>query len=76
MYKEHVQQTRCIARARIHSERAIRRMKKFKILSNITENLIQHATIIFQIVGALTNLQYPLIKEVAELYISESVLEP
>ncbi|XP_057669248.1 uncharacterized protein LOC130901716 [Diorhabda carinulata] len=61
---EQVHQTECIARARIHVERAIRRMKVFNILNLIPHSLLPHADAVFQVVGALTNLQYPLIKEV------------
>ncbi|XP_057666779.1 uncharacterized protein LOC130900284 [Diorhabda carinulata] len=65
---EQVHQTECIARARIHVERAIRRMKVFNILNLIPHSLLPHADAVFQVVGALTNLQYPLIKEVGQLY--------
>ncbi|KAG5872946.1 Zwei Ig domain protein zig-8 [Gonioctena quinquepunctata] len=68
---QQVKQTECIARARIHVERAIRRMKVFKILQCISQTLRPYAQEVFQLVGALTNLQYPLIKEVEEYFISE-----
>ena len=66
---EQVEQTKCIARARIHIERGIRRMKSFKILSFIPERLFHCSSVIFRTVGALTNLQYPLIKEVSQFYV-------
>lgn len=69
---EQVQQTECIARARIHVERAIRRMKVYKILNFIQNKLIPYAEEVFQTVGALTNLQYPLIKEVEQYYAAET----
>lgn len=65
---EQVQRTECIARARIHVERAIHRMKIYSILDFIPETLLPYATLIFQVVGALTNLQYPLIKEVEQYF--------
>lgn len=65
---EQVRQTECIARARIHVERAIRRMKIFNILNFIPHSLLPHVDAVFQVIGALTNLQYPLIKEVEQLY--------
>ncbi|KAG5861731.1 hypothetical protein JTB14_000615 [Gonioctena quinquepunctata] len=68
---QQVKQTECIARARIHVERAIRRMKVFKIQQCIPQTLRPYAQEVFQLVGALTNLQYPLIKEVEEYFISE-----
>lgn len=68
---EQIRQTEVIARARIHVERAIRRIKCYKILSFIPQSLVVHAQKVFQVVGALTNLQYPLIREVEE-YMGEN----
>jgi hypothetical protein len=65
---EQVERTESIARARIHVERAINRMKCFKILKFLPQQFIQHGNHIIQLVGALTNLQYPLIKEVEKYY--------
>ncbi|KAG5895540.1 hypothetical protein JTB14_010684 [Gonioctena quinquepunctata] len=65
-----VYRTETIARARIHVERAIRRMKKFKISDFIPYTLQQHASYVVQVIGALTNLQPPLIEEVKESYTS------
>lgn len=65
---EQVKQTECIAKARIHVERAIRRMKIYNILNFIPYTLLPHADAVFQVIGALTNLQYPLIKEVEQYY--------
>nr|CAI5817819.1 unnamed protein product [Callosobruchus analis] len=65
---QQVVQTRTIACARIHVERAIGRMKCFLILNSIPQNLLPQATKIFQVCGALTNLQFPLIAEVENLY--------
>lgn len=67
---EQVRQTECIARARIHVERAIRRMKCYSILNLIPQSLTKHSDIVFQVAGALTNLQYPLIKEVEQFFIA------
>ncbi|XP_031332217.1 uncharacterized protein LOC116162686 [Photinus pyralis] len=66
---EQIRQTECIARARIHVERAIRRMKVYRILSFIPSKLIPYAEEVFQTVGALTNLQYPLIREVEQYFL-------
>ncbi|KAK9727489.1 DDE superfamily endonuclease [Popillia japonica] len=68
--EEQVRRTASIAKARVHVERAIRRMKCYSILNFIPDSLIPEASIVFRVVGALTNLQYPLIKEVEEYYIT------
>nr|CAH7768889.1 unnamed protein product [Callosobruchus chinensis] len=68
---EQVVQTRTIARARIHIERAIRRIENYKILNMIPASLIPQSTEVFQVCVALTNLQYPLIREVEDLYKAE-----
>lgn len=65
---EQIRRTTLIARARIHVERAIKRMKSFKILGFIPTSLFPYSSIIFRTTAALTNLQYPLIKEVAEFF--------
>ncbi|KAK9702274.1 DDE superfamily endonuclease [Popillia japonica] len=59
-----VYETRQIAKARIHVERAIRRVKCYSILDRIPQYLIPQLSKIFQLCAALTNFQYPLIKEV------------
>lgn len=69
--KEQVLCTRTIARARIHVERAIRRIKCYSILDNISASLASHATEIFQVCAALTNLQYPLIADMNKLMVDE-----
>lgn len=66
--REQVIRTRTIARSRIHVERAIRRIKTYSILSMVPATLIPHASVVFQVCVALTNLQFPLIKEVEHLY--------
>lgn len=43
-------------------------MKSFQILSYIPQTLVPPADAIFQVVAALTNLQFPLIKEIEEYY--------
>ena len=58
--------TKSIARARIHVERANARLKDFKILTFIPYFLRCYADVIFQLCGALVNLQFPLIKEGCE----------
>lgn len=62
----HIQQTEAIARARILVERSIGRMKAYKILQHIPESMVCHASHVFQVVGALTNLQPRLMKEVKD----------
>jgi len=63
--REQVVMTRTIARARIHVEREICRIKAFQILNMIPAQLRPIATIIFQVCGALTNFQNSLIAEVS-----------
>lgn len=58
--------TKAIARCRIHVERANARLKDFKILSFIPSYLRCYADLLFQLVAALVNLQFPLIKEGCE----------
>nr|XP_015837361.1 PREDICTED: uncharacterized protein LOC107398283 isoform X1 [Tribolium castaneum] len=65
---EQVKCTENIARARIHVERAIRRLKCYHILNFLPESLCHYGDIVFKATAALTNLQFPLIKEVAELF--------
>lgn len=63
-----VEKTKNIARARIHVERAIRRLKGFKILSHIPKSLFKKSSIVFQLCASLVNFQNPLIKEVESFY--------
>ncbi|KAJ8935615.1 hypothetical protein NQ314_012718 [Rhamnusium bicolor] len=56
---EEARQTVTIARARIHVERAIRRIKEYKILQLIPQNLRPYSSMIFQVCGFLTTLNYP-----------------
>ncbi|KAL5237342.1 hypothetical protein ACI65C_004752 [Semiaphis heraclei] len=64
-----VTKTLTIARARVHVERAINRIKGFCILEFIPPKLLPYASKIFQVCGALSNCQYPLIKEVEIFYL-------
>lgn len=64
-----VLKTFTIAKARVHVERAINRIKGYSILEFIPPKLIPYSSKIFQICGALTNFQYPLIKEVEMFYL-------
>lgn len=64
-----VYETRQIAKAHIHVERAIRRVKCYSILDRIPQYLIPQLSKIFQLCAALTNFQYPLIKEVEAYFI-------
>lgn len=70
--KEEVLATRKIARARIHIERAISRLKSFRILDFIMPNMREHATKIVQTCAALVNMQYTLLKENEQCFISSS----
>lgn len=58
--------TRSIAKSRIHVERAIARVKNFKILDLMPHTLRQFASVIFQTCGSLVNVQPPLIREAFE----------
>lgn len=64
--KEQIYLTETIARARIHVERAIRRIKCYRILNHIPTLLLPHSDCIFKVVSALTNLKFPLIKEIQD----------
>lgn len=66
-----VTQTRRLANVRIHVERAIRRLKGFKMLSNIIPGRIQHVDDIVTICAGLCNLQPQLIREETEGEASE-----
>ena len=63
-----VYETQQIAKARIHVERAIRRVKCFNILQQVPQYYTSQISVIFQVCASLTNFQYPLIKEVEEYY--------
>lgn len=59
--------TTAIARARIHVERAIQRIKCFRILDEFICYERKNASNIFQVCAALANLQGPLLKETENL---------
>lgn len=59
-----VEETRRIARARIHVERVIKRLKIFQILEHIPKEYFSKATIIVQVCAVLVNFQTPILKEV------------
>lgn len=60
-----VTQTRRIAEARIHVERAIRRIKEFKILSGeVALTMLHVLEQVMQVCAFLTNFQPPIVKEV------------
>lgn len=61
--RSEVETTKRIARARIHVERAIGRLKNFRILNFIPANLREHSSKIVQVCACLVNLQYTLLKE-------------
>lgn len=64
-----VLKTLTIAKARVHVEQAINRIKGYSILEFIPPKLIPYSSKIFQVCSALTNFQYPLIKEVEMFYL-------
>ena len=64
--KSEIIATKQIANCRIHVERANARIKDFKILSYIPAKLRSHAGKIVQLVAALVNFQFPLIKKCNE----------
>ena len=53
-----------IARARIHVERAIQRIKQFSILDFIPHQYRSISSKIFKVCSCLVNLQNPLLKEI------------
>ena len=62
--KGQVEQAKVISRARIHVERAIGRLKEFKLLKHeLPLNMLDLADCIWVIAGAITNLQPPLVFE-------------
>ena len=58
--------TKAIATCQIHVERTNARLKDLRILSFIPSYLLCYADVLFQLVAALVNLQFPLIKEGCE----------
>jgi len=62
--KEQVIETTRIARARIHVERAIQRLKVFRILDFVPASYRCKVTKIFQLCACLANMQSPIIKSV------------
>lgn len=63
---QQVTESKQISQARVHVERAIERVKKYKILDFIPPTLVPHASEVFQVCCALTNFRKPLLAEVAE----------
>lgn len=58
------EQVRRTAKARIHVERAINRVKNFRMLRYIPSEMFYIASEVFQVCVALTNFQYPLVREI------------
>lgn len=65
---QEISKTTRIARARIHVERAINRLKAFRILDHISTSMRPHATTVVQTCAALVNMQYSLLKENEQYY--------
>ena len=59
--------SRSVARARIHVEKAIQRIKIYRILSCIPASLRPFANHTWKVCCGLTNLMSPLIKDVFDL---------
>ena len=71
--KVQVEQAKTISRARIHVERAIGRLKEFKLLSHeLPLNMLDLADYIWIIAGAITNLQPSPVIECHELTTEEA----
>ena len=66
---EQVNSTYNIARARIHVERAICRIKIYQILNLIPNSLRAEASMIFKVCAALVNWQSPLIASVKDMMV-------
>ncbi|KAJ6639485.1 hypothetical protein Bhyg_12231 [Pseudolycoriella hygida] len=64
--RQQVLETERIARARVHVERCMNRIKNFRLVRYIPAELFNLSTPIFQVCVALTNFQYPIIREVAD----------
>ena len=62
--KEEAIFSRKISQCRIHVERAIERLRNFRILDKISTNLRPFSSILVQVCAALVNLQTPIIKGV------------
>lgn len=63
MTTEDVRATKKVANARIHVERAIRRLKQFRFLSQVIPiSMLRHANDILKVCAAITNLKPPLVK--------------
>lgn len=55
-----------IARSRIHVERAIERLRNYRILNKITYNEREYVSVIVQVCATLVNLQSPIIGNIFE----------
>ena len=62
--KEEAIFSRKISQCRIHVERAIERLRNFRILEKFSTNLRPFSTKLVQVCAALVNLQTPIIKGV------------
>lgn len=74
-FSQEVLQIQQIARARIHVEHAIGRLKSFRILDFIRVSMREHSSKIVQTCAALVNLQYSLLSENEQSFKSESSAE-
>ncbi|KAG0437981.1 hypothetical protein HPB47_017202 [Ixodes persulcatus] len=65
---QQVLMTKLIARAHVHVERAIGRIKGYTILEYIPVTFFSIASKVWEVCAALTNFQNPLLKEVEQFY--------
>lgn len=68
MTSDQVRRTKTVANVRIHVERVIRRIKQFRILSQVFPiSMLLHANDILLICSAITNLHGPIVKSWGDL---------
>ncbi|KAG4078482.1 hypothetical protein HA402_009194 [Bradysia odoriphaga] len=63
--REQVRRTEAIAKARVHVERTINKVKNFRILKYTPSEMFHIASELFQVCVALKNFQNPVLQEVA-----------
>jgi hypothetical protein len=61
--KDQVRKNKLISSARVHVERAIQRMRVFRIIAMLPSYLRSHASVILKVVGFLANCMPPLMQE-------------
>jgi hypothetical protein len=61
--RDQVSKNKLISSARVHVERAIQRMRIFKIISILPRHMRIHSSVLLKVVGFLTNCMPPLLNE-------------